>query len=64
MMDHLKANDVNTDATNTVVGPLLKIDGAKEMFTGGEKVITDNANRNPLRKRTGRAPFTIPKFKA
>ena len=62
-MDHLKANEVNTDITNTVVGPLLRIDRATEMFTGGEKVITDNANGNPLRKRTGRQPFTIPEFK-
>ena len=63
MMDHLKANEVNTDVTHTVVGPLLKIDRATEMFTGGEKVITDNANGNPLRKRIGRGPFTIPVFK-
>jgi hypothetical protein len=63
MMDHLKANEVNPDDTKTVVGPLLKIDHASEMFTGGEKLITDNANANPLRKRTGRGPFTIPEFK-
>jgi predicted dehydrogenase len=63
MLDHLKANEVNPDVTTTVVGPLLQIDHATEMFTGGEKVITDNANANPLRKRTGRGPFTIPEFK-
>ena len=63
MMDHLKANEVNPDSTQTVVGPRLQIDHKTEMFTGGEKVILDHANANPLRKRVGRGAFTIPEFK-
>jgi len=64
VMDHLKANNVDIEKTKTVVGPLLKIDATKEMFTGGEKTIVDAANKHPLRKRTGRAPYTIPEFKS
>jgi hypothetical protein len=63
MMDHLNANEVNPDDTKTVLGPLLKIDHTTEMFTAGEKVITDNTNANPLRKRVGRGSFAIPDFK-
>jgi predicted dehydrogenase len=64
MMDHLKANDVDIETTKSVVGPLLKIDGATEMFTGSDKTIVDAANKNPLRKRVGRAPYIIPEFKS
>ena len=60
MLDHLKANDVDTAKTSTVVGPLLKIDGKTEMFTGSEAAIVKAANASPLRKREGRGAFKIP----
>ncbi len=60
MMDHLKANEVNTGTTNTVVGPLLKIDARTERFVGSEKTIVDKANASPLLKREGRGAFKIP----
>ena len=63
MVDHLKANDVNIDTTKTMVGPLLKIDGKTEMFTG-EATIAKAANDNILRKREGRGEFKIPVIKA
>lgn len=63
MMDHLKANNVDTDGTRTVVGPLLKIDAAKEVFVGSEKAIVDAANASPVRKREGRGAFRIPEIK-
>jgi hypothetical protein len=62
ILEHLKANNVDVAATNTVVGPLLTIDGKTEMFTGGDKVLVDAANKHPLRKRTGRGAFTIPQL--
>lgn len=61
-LEHLKANDVDTAATKTVLGPLLRIDAKTERFTGGERTITDAANASPLSKRTGRGAFTIPDF--
>ena len=60
MLEHLKANEVKTDSTQTVVGPMLKIDAKTEMFTGGESTIVKAANANPLRKREGRGEFKIP----
>ena len=63
MVDHLKANDVNVDTTKTMVGPLLKIDGKTEMFTG-EATIATAANNSILRKREGRGEFKIPVIKA
>lgn len=64
MLDHLKANEVNVDKTNTVVGPLLKIDPVKEVFVGTEKTIVDAANKSTLRKREGRGAFMIPNLQA
>lgn len=63
MLDHLKANEVNVAATKTVVGPLLRLDGRSETFTGSDKTIVAAANKNPLRKREGRGEFKIPTFK-
>lgn len=60
MLEHLKANQVDVNATNTVVGPLLTIDPTKEKFVGAEKEIVSAANKNPLLKRKGRGEFTIP----
>lgn len=60
MMDHLKANNVDTDGTQTVVGPLLKIDARTERFVGSEKTIVDRANASKLLKREGRGAFKIP----
>jgi predicted dehydrogenase len=57
MIDHLKANEVNVDTTKTTVGPLLKIDGKTEMFTGSDSTIVKAANNSPLRKREGRGEF-------
>jgi predicted dehydrogenase len=63
MLEHLKANEVDTAKTNTVVGPKLQIDRANEVFTGSDRKITDAANASPLRKRAGRGEFTIPEIK-
>ncbi|MEY2878489.1 MAG: hypothetical protein RLZZ15_869 [Verrucomicrobiota bacterium] len=59
-LDHLKANEVQTDKVPTVLGPVLAIDSKTEMFTGAEKEIVAAANKNPIRKRTGRGAFAIP----
>jgi len=59
MLEHLKANDVNTDTTKTVVGPLLKIDAKTESFAGSEEFVKA-ANKSPLLKREGRGAFKIP----
>jgi hypothetical protein len=59
MVDHLKANEVDFNATPAMMGPLLNVDGSKEMFTGSEPYVAA-ANKNPLRKREGRGAFKIP----
>ncbi|MBI5770928.1 MAG: Gfo/Idh/MocA family oxidoreductase [Verrucomicrobia bacterium] len=59
-IDHLKANNVDVTTTKTVLGAHLQFDGAKEMFVGKDKTIVDAANKSPLRKRVGRAPFIVP----
>jgi predicted dehydrogenase len=59
MLEHLKANNVDTENTKTVVGPLLKIDAKKEKFVGSEPFVAA-ANSNPLLKREGRGAFKIP----
>ena len=64
MLDHLKANEVNVETTKTTVGPLLKIDGKTEMFTGSDAKIVKAANDSPLRKREGRGEFKIPVVKS
>ena len=64
LLEHLKANEVDVAARKTVQGPLLTIDRKTEMFTGANKMIVDAANNCPLRKRTGRAGFTIPQITA
>jgi predicted dehydrogenase len=64
MLAHLKANNVDPDGTQTVVGPLLNIDGKKEIFVGSERAIVDAANKNPLLKREGRGAFKIPRIQA
>jgi predicted dehydrogenase len=64
MLDHLKANNVDVDSTKTVVGPLLKIDGKTEMFTGSDSTIVKAANNSRLRKREGRGEYKIPVIKA
>ena len=63
-LEHLKANSVDTDATKTVVGPMLQIDGKTEMFTGSDATIVAAANKNPLLKRAGRGAYAIPVIKA
>lgn len=62
MLEHLKANDINVDATKAKLGPLLAIDGAKEKIVGKETKIVEAANRSLLMKREGRAPFLVPDF--
>jgi len=62
-VDHLKANNVAVDTTKVMVGPLLQIDKASEMFVGSDKTIVAAANKCPLTKRTGRGAFTIPEIK-
>jgi predicted dehydrogenase len=60
VLEHLKANQVDVEKTRTVLGPLLTVDARRELITGPDRTIADAANSNPLRKRVGRAPFTVP----
>jgi hypothetical protein len=59
-LEHLKANEVDLEATKPVIGAYLKVDAKSEMVTAKDKVVADAANNHPIRKRVGRAPFTIP----
>lgn len=61
--DHLKANNVDTEKTGTVIGPVLNIDREKEIFTGSEPYVKV-ANKNPLLKREGRGEFKIPNMQS
>ena len=62
MLDHLKSNEVDLDATKPIVGPLLKVDGKTETLSHSDQVITEAANNSPIRKRTGRKGFEIPQI--
>lgn len=64
MLDHLKANNVDPNSAQTVVGPLLKVDGRREVFAGNDPVIEKVANKNPLMKREGRGAFRVPQIQA
>ena len=64
MLDHLKANQVDVDRTNAVVGPKLAVDAVAERIVGGEREIVAAANRSPLLKREGRGAFKIPMIAA
>ena len=59
MLDHLKANEVDLDATKPIVGPMLTIDAKTETVSHRDQVIADAANNCRIRKRTGRGEFTI-----
>ena len=59
-LEHLKANEVDLEATKPVIGALLQVDAKTETVTAREKSVADAANNHPIRKRTGRAPFTVP----
>ena len=59
-LDHLKANEVDLDTTKPIVGPLLKVEGKRELLVHSDKTIEEAANNSIIRKRAGRAPFTIP----
>jgi len=61
-LEHLKANNVETAGTKTVVGPQLVLDPKTEMFKGPDATIAAAANKNPLLKREGRGAFKIPTF--
>ncbi len=63
-LDHLKANEVDLDQTKPIVGPLLQVDGHREMLVHSDKVIADAANGCAIRKREGRAPFKIPQMQS
>jgi predicted dehydrogenase len=53
MLEHLKLNDVDVNATPLTVGPVLKMNPKKEVFRG-------NAQANALLTRPYRAPFVVP----
>ncbi len=55
MLDHLRANEVDVEATPITVGPVLTMDPKKERFTGAN---APDANR--LLTREYRAPFIVP----
>lgn len=59
VVEHLKANEVNVDSTKVTLGPLLKFDAKKEVFTGSQPFVKA-ANAHALRKREGRGAFKIP----
>ena len=59
MLEHLKANEVNTAATPTVVGPLLKLALGSERFETKENYDAGYW-ANTLLRRDGRAPFIVP----
>lgn len=59
MLEHLKANAVDVDKTNTVIGPKLAIDVKAEKFVGSEPFVAA-ANQSALLKREGRGEFKIP----
>jgi len=60
MLDHLKVNEVDLEATKPIVGPLLQVDAKREMLMHPEQIVADAANNCAIRKREGRAPFKIP----
>ncbi|MGE3780143.1 MAG: Gfo/Idh/MocA family protein [Pirellulaceae bacterium] len=53
MVRHLKDNEVDLNATQLTMGPLLRIDSATETFV-------DHAPANQLLGRTYRKPFVVP----
>jgi predicted dehydrogenase len=53
MAEHLAANGVDLNTTKATLGPVLKMDPAKEQFTGNEKA-------NKLLTREYRKPFVVP----
>jgi len=55
MQQHLLHNQVDLEQTPPVLGPWLTVNPEEERFTGP---FAEEANA--LRRRTGRAPFTIP----
>ena len=59
-LEHLKANEVDLESTKPVVGAYLKVDAKSEMVSAKDKVVADAANNHQIRKRVGRAPFTVP----
>lgn len=55
MVDHLKANDVNLDATKLSLGVALKMDPKTERFLG-------NAKANRMLTREYRKPYVVPEI--
>jgi hypothetical protein len=55
MVDHLKANDVDTSKTALTVGPTLTMDSKSERFTG-----EGSERANWFIKDSYRAPFVVP----
>jgi len=53
MVDHLRANDVDLEASKASVGSLLKMDPATEKFIGDDKA-------NEMLTREYRKPFVVP----
>ncbi len=63
-LEHLKANEVDLEATKPVVGPLLQVDAKREMLISKDQVVADTANNHPLRKREGREGFKVPNMQS
>jgi hypothetical protein len=52
-VEHLEVNGVNIKRTPFALGPMLKIDVAKEVFI-------DNAEANTMMTRNYRTPYVVP----
>ena len=63
-LDHLKANEVDLEATKPILGPLLQVDGKRELLVHADKTIADAANNSPIRKREGRGAFKVPQMQS
>ena len=55
MLEHLKANEVNLEATPLTLGPTLAMNPESEKFTGEHSEWA-----NMLIKRNYREPFVVP----
>lgn len=56
-LENLKVNEIDVDAKNVVLGPVLSVDNETESITGQHADLA-----NPLLKRKDRAPWIVPEI--